>query len=134
MKQNELSNKFGQQQHLGDEGVEVPSHYKKYTIQDRHILLQTSERQQTQPGTSYDGPENTKRIDLARPGEEAKPVYIASDLTPEEEQELIALLMEYREVFAWSYTRLERGRSFHLSTHHIDEGGCKTEPPTPLHI
>ena len=93
----------------GDEGVEVPSHYKKYTIQDRHILLQTPERQRTQPGTSYDGPENTKRIDLARPREEAKPVYIASDLTPEEEQELIALLMEYREVFAWSYKDLKRG-------------------------
>ena len=92
---------------MGDEGVEVPSHYKKYTIQDRHILLQTPERQRTQPGTSYDGPENTKQIDLARPGEEAKPVYIASDLTPEEEQELIALLMQYREVFAWSYKDLK---------------------------
>ena len=28
-----------------NEGVEVPSHYKKYTIQDRQILLQTPERQ-----------------------------------------------------------------------------------------
>ena len=90
-----------------DEGVEVPSHYKKYTIQDRHILLQTPERQRTQPGTSFDGLENSKRIDLAKPREVERPVYIANDLTPAEEQELIALLMEYRDVFAWSYKDLK---------------------------
>ena len=32
-----------------NEGGEVPSHYKKYTIQDRQILLQTPERQSTNP-------------------------------------------------------------------------------------
>ena len=91
-----------------DEGVEVPSHYKKYTIQDRHILLQTPERQRTPPGTSFDGPENSKRIDLAKPGEVERPVYIANDLTPaEEQQELIALLTEYRDVFTWSYKDLK---------------------------
>ena len=90
-----------------NEGVEVPSHYKKYTIQDRHILLQTPERQRTQPRTSFDGQENSKRIDLAKPREVERPVYIANDLTPAEEQELIALLTEYRDVFAWSYKDLK---------------------------
>ena len=72
-----------------NEGVEVPSHYKKYTIQDRQILLQTPERQRTQPGTSFDGPKNSKRIDLAKPGEVELLVYIANDLTPAEEQEIL---------------------------------------------
>ena len=36
---------------------------------------------------SYDGPEDAKKIDIAEPGEEFKPMYIASDLEPEEEWE-----------------------------------------------
>ena len=53
---------------------------------------------------SYDGPKDTKRIDLTSPGEESKPVHIATtDLRClEEESKLIKLLLEFRDVFAWS--------------------------------
>ena len=62
----------------------------------------------TSLGVSYDdGPEDTKKIDIASPGEEPKPVYIAIDLCPEEEQELIQLLKEFCDVFAWSYKDLK---------------------------
>lgn len=59
------------------------------------------------PRVSYDGLGDAKRIDLAYPGEEPKLVYIATDLSPKEEQPLIELLKEYRDVFAWSYKDLK---------------------------
>ncbi|MCO5560567.1 hypothetical protein L7F22_014182 [Adiantum nelumboides] len=58
-------------------------------------------------GVSYDGPEDAKKIDLASPGEDSKHVYIATDLEPEEEKELIEILQEFRDVFAWSYKDLK---------------------------
>ena len=39
----------------------------------------------TSLGVSYDGPKDTKKIDIASPSEEPKPVYIAIDLQSEEE-------------------------------------------------
>ena len=56
---------------------------------------------------SYDGPENAKKIDLALDGEDPKPVYIATDLSHDEEEELVRLLREYRDVFTWSYKDLK---------------------------
>ena len=46
-------------------------------------------------------------MDLAEPGEEPRPVYIATDLTQEEEDLLISALKEYWDVFAWSYRDLK---------------------------
>ena len=40
-------------------------------------------------------------------GEDPKPVYIATDLSHEEEEELVRLLREYRDIFAWSYKDLK---------------------------
>ncbi|MCO5554772.1 hypothetical protein L7F22_008306 [Adiantum nelumboides] len=87
--------------------MDVPSHYKKYTIQDKKIIVQQSMRELKEPGTSYDGLEKAKKIDLAEPGEEPKPAYIAIDLTEEEEKLLIATLKQYKDVFAWSYKNLK---------------------------
>ncbi|MCO5581547.1 hypothetical protein L7F22_035435 [Adiantum nelumboides] len=87
--------------------MDVPSHYKKYTIQDRKIIVQQLMRELKEPGTSYDGSEKAKKIDLAEPGEKPKPVYIVTDLTEEEEQLLIATLKQYKDVFAWSYKDLK---------------------------
>ena len=58
---------------LNDEGetLDAPSNFKKYTIQDRKIVLQQPIRQKLgEPDISYDGPEDVKQIDLAEPGEE----------------------------------------------------------------
>ena len=51
----------------------------------------------------YDGPVVVKEIELAKPGEESKPVFIAQDLTPVEEEALKMLLKEFRDIFAWTY-------------------------------
>ena len=63
---------------------------------------------------SYDGPEDAKKIDIAEPGEESRPMYIATDLTSEEEHELTKLLKEFRDVFAWSFKDLKG----------VDPAGC----------
>lgn len=86
----------------------VPSHYKKYTIQERRVIVeQLLVRIKTEPRKSYDGPQDAKKIDLVEPREESKPAYIATDLSPEEEDLLIRTLKEYRDVFAWSYKDLK---------------------------
>ncbi|MCO5575757.1 hypothetical protein L7F22_029561 [Adiantum nelumboides] len=92
---------------VNSDKMDVPSHYKTYTIQDRKIIVQQPMRELKEPGTSYDGPEKAKKIDLAEPGEEPKPAYIATDLTEEEEQLLIATLKQYKDVFVWSYKDLK---------------------------
>ncbi|MCO5587407.1 hypothetical protein L7F22_041355 [Adiantum nelumboides] len=87
--------------------MNVPFHYKKYTIQDRKIIVQQPMRELKEPGTSYDGPKKAKKIDLAETGEEPKLAFIATDLTEEEEKLLIATLKQYRDVFAWFYKDLK---------------------------
>ena len=90
------------------EHQEVPDNFKRYTIQDRTVVLEKPKRTPTgQPGESYDGPEQAKQIDLAEPGEEPRMVWIAIDLTAAEEALLISTLKEYRDVFAWSYKDLK---------------------------
>ena len=88
------------------DGISVPSHYKKYTVEDRKIVMQLPDRQ-NEKNKSYDGPKDAKKIDIAEPGEESRPMYIATDLTSEEESELIKLLKEFRDVFAWSFKDLK---------------------------
>ncbi|RYA84865.1 hypothetical protein DD594_25590 [Enterobacter cloacae complex sp. 4DZ1-17B1] len=39
-----------------DDKFDAPSHYKKYTIQDRKIVVQKPNQDPKEPGTSYDGP------------------------------------------------------------------------------
>ena len=86
----------------------MPSNFKRYTIEDRTIKFQTPQRiKPQQQGESYDGPEEAKRVDLAIPGEEPRPVYIATDLLPEEEEQLLSTLQEYKDIFAWSYKDLK---------------------------
>ncbi len=71
-------------------GVTVPDGLKKYTIEDRKVILQKPMRKKPDtPGISYDGPEDAKQIDIAKEGEEPKMVWIAIDLTPDKEELLI---------------------------------------------
>ena len=76
--------------------LSVPEHYKKYTIEEQKIIWQKPNRQQPITGVSYEGPEDAKKIDLAGPNEDAKPVYIATtDLEPTEEKCLVEILQEF---------------------------------------
>ena len=70
-------------------------------------MVTKPEQTLTSLGVSYYGPKDTKKIYIASPGEEPKPAYIAIDLQSEEEQELIQLLKEFRDVFSWSYKDLK---------------------------
>ena len=81
--------------------LSVLEHYKKYTIEERKIIWQKPNRQQLVTGISHEGPEDAKKIELAGPNEDAKPVYIATNLEPTEEQSLIKILQEFKNVFAW---------------------------------
>ena len=87
-----------------DEGdvISVLSNFKRYTIEDHTIKLQTLQQVKPQQnGESYNGPKDVKRVDLANPGEEPRMVYITIDLLLEEEEGLIATLREYKDTFAW---------------------------------
>ena len=87
--------------------LSVPEHHKKYTVEERKIICQKPNRQQPVTGISYEGPEDAKKIDLSGPNEDEKLVYIATDLEPTEEQCLIELLQEFRDVFTWLYKDLK---------------------------
>ena len=70
--------------------------------------MQKPKRQKPEtPGDSYDGPEDDKQVNIANEGEEPKMVWIATDLTSNEEDLLIQLLKEHKDVFAWSYKDLK---------------------------
>ena len=51
----------------------------------------------------YEGPVKVKEVNLAGLGETPKPVFVSVDLTKEKESDLITLLREYEDFFAWSY-------------------------------
>ena len=44
-----------------------------------------------------------KEVNLALEGETPKPIFILVDLTSKEEQQLVLLLKECQDCFAWSY-------------------------------
>ena len=43
-----------------------------------------------------------KKIDLANPGEESKPIYIAKYLIESQKDELTSLLKEFQDVLTWT--------------------------------
>ena len=115
-------------------GVTVPTGLKKYTIEDRKVILQQPMRQKPDtPGISYDGPEDAKQINLANKGEEPRHVWIATDLSLDKETLLIQTLKEHRDVFAWSYKDL-KGVDADICQHTIpmreDAKPCKQRPYT----
>ena len=86
---------------VGEDHIDVHNTFKRYTIQDRTILLQKPKWQKPiETEESYEGPEDAKQVDLALEGEEPRKVWIATDLSPKEEALLISTLREYRDVFA----------------------------------
>ena len=101
--------------------INVPDNFKTYTVQNRTIALQKPKRDKpTKVGESYDGLEYAKQMDLANPGEDPKPVFIATDLSLEEEELLLQTLWKYRDVIAWSYIDLKG----------VDPEICKHTIPT----
>ncbi|MCO5578895.1 hypothetical protein L7F22_032744 [Adiantum nelumboides] len=85
----------------------VPTHYKKYTVEEHKIILKKPDLEKANQGVSYDGPEDAKKNKLANPGKDSKPMYIATDLKPSEETELIKILQAFSDVIAWLYKDLK---------------------------
>ena len=85
----------------------LSSHFKRYTVQDRKIVVQQPVWNSQNPRESYDRLKNAKKINLTEDGEEPILTYIAADLEPKEEELLIETLKEYKDVFAWSYKDLK---------------------------
>ena len=60
----------------------VPANFKKFQVGKRHVCIQTAERDKlTWLDQCYDGPKNTKHVNLADEGKKPKNVWIATDLT-----------------------------------------------------
>ena len=76
-------------------------------LEERNVNLQHPKTEPQKLGKSYDGPENSKQINLAWENEEPKQVCIASELFEQEEKLLIETLKSYKDVFAWSYRDLK---------------------------
>ena len=66
--------------------LNAPSHFKCYTIKERKIILQHPRREPQNHGESYDGPKNSKQVNLAGENEEPKHVWVASKLEEKEEK------------------------------------------------
>lgn len=116
----------------GSDLISVPSHYTKYTVEDRKIVVKQPERLKVTRGISYDGFEDTKKIDLAKLGEDPKIMYIATDLDHEEERKLIDLFQEYGHVFAWSFKDLKGVDPGNMPTYHFLARRCKTKQTTSI--
>ena len=91
---------------------DAPQYFKDYTVDEVVIVMPHAARpSQVEVHPSeygvYDGPARTKEIDLALEGETSEPIFIREHLTEEESDKLIALFMEYRDCFAWSYGDLK---------------------------
>lgn len=71
------------------------------------MLQQPMRQKPDKPGVSYDGPEDAKEVNIAELGAEPRNVWIATNLSPDEEELLVATLKEYRDVFSWSYKDLK---------------------------
>ena len=63
--------------------------------------MQKPKRQKLEtPGEAYDGLEDAKQVNVANEGEESQMVWIAIDLMSNEEEFLIQMLKEHKDVFS----------------------------------
>ena len=90
-------------------------------------LLKDHEPQLQEPGPApecfQDGPKPQKQeleeIDLADDASAPKLMFICKDLPSERKSSLIALLKEYRDVFAWTYDEMP-GLDPSVTVHHLN--------------
>ena len=76
---------------LKTDSYPVPDRFKAFTIGDRHLVFDKAQRKPSEgSNTGYDGP--AKEVDLADEKEDPKLVFIATNLSHVEEQELLTLL------------------------------------------
>ena len=71
------------------------------------MILQKQTREPQKPDESYDGPENSKQVNLTGKNEEPRQLWIALELVEDEEKLLIETLKSYKDVFAWDYSQVK---------------------------
>ena len=64
-----------------------------------------------------------------RTSEEPRPIYVSSLLTPKEEKEYFDLLLEYKDVFAWSYKNAQVRPKSHSPPLSIKKGISPKKQP-----
>ena len=83
---------------------DVLGHFKSYMLHDRDIFCEKAKHiADIYDDGVYEGLAKVKEVNLAAPGETPKPIFVSVDLSKEEESDLITLLKEYKDCFAWSY-------------------------------
>jgi hypothetical protein len=68
-------------------------------------------------GKGFTSADELEAVDI-RPGDRPRPTYISAKLDPEYKKELIALLKEYKDCFAWEYYEMP-GLDRKLVEHHL---------------
>ena len=71
------------------QAISVPSHFKRYTIKGREIVVQKLVRNKLGEGQSYDFPNKSKIVDLAQEGEDPKSILISDDLDLKRKESLL---------------------------------------------
>ena len=62
----------------------------------------------TEKGTQIATEEKLEEVDLGTDPQRPRPISISSKLSREEKSELILLLKEFKDVFAWDYNKMPR--------------------------
>ena len=62
----------------------------------------------TEKGTQIAAEEKLEEVDLGTDPQRPRPISISSKLSREEKSELILLLKEFKDVFAWDYNKMPR--------------------------
>ena len=78
------------------EGLEPP----ECMVAQEEVLEEPAKETQVQPE------EELKEIDLGAELGSQEPVFISSQLTIQEKEQLVTLLKEYMDVFAWNYDKM----------------------------
>ena len=93
-KQAKRELKENKAKYLKTDSYPVPDRFKAFTIGDRHLVFDKAQRKPFEGSNPhYDGSlTEVKEVDLADEQEDPKPVFIATDLSHLEEQELLTLL------------------------------------------
>ena len=77
--------------------------------------------------------EELEEVDLGSDSQEPRPISISASLTEKEKSELILLLKEFKDVFAWDYSempRLDPGLVAHILN--VDPGAKPVVQPTRI--
>ena len=66
------------------------------------------EKVMTEKDAQFVAEEQLKEVDSGSGSQESRPISISANLTEKEKLELVLLLKEFKDVFAWDYSEMPR--------------------------